>query len=271
MQGWQNLIPAAQKIAYLNQLLRVGFDTLDCASFVSPKAIPQMADSAEVLNGLELNDSDTKLLAIVANARGAEAAVQFQQLTYLGYPFSLSETFQKLNTNSTIAESWDRVQAIQEICVQYNKQMVVYLSMGFGNPYGDLYNAEVIATWVEKLSTIGIAIVSLADTVGLATADMVQSVTSATIQSFPQMEIGVHLHTTAEGFTEKLDAAMLAGCTRFDGALKGIGGCPMANNPLVGNMDTQLMIEHFDQKDGVRSINKQELYTAIKMAGEIFI
>ncbi len=271
MQGWPIMIPARQKINYLNQLLKVGFDTLDCVSFVSPKAIPQMADSTEVLDGLQLHGSKTKLLGIVANTRGADTAVQFPQLTYLGYPFSISETFQQLNTNSSIRESWDRVQSIQEICVRNNKQLVVYISMGFGNPYGDVYNEEVIAGWVEKLEGIGVGIVSLADTVGLATPDMVQRISKATIQSFPAIEIGVHLHTTTTGIAEKLDAAILAGCTRFDGALKGIGGCPMANNPLVGNMDTQRMIEHFEEKGMPASINMEELQTAIQIAGEIFI
>ncbi len=271
MQGWSHHIPTAQKISYLNQLLQVGFDTLDCASFVSAKAIPQMADSAEVLEGLELGDSATKLLAIVANERGAETAAQVKKLTYLGYPFSISETFQKLNINSSITESWERVQSIQKISVKANKQLVVYISMGFGNPYGDPYNEEVIAYWVEKLKEIGVGIVSLADTVGLATPEMVHRITFATIQSFPDMEIGVHLHSSVHAFTEKLDAAILAGCNRFDGALKGIGGCPMANNPLVGNMDTQMMIEHFETMGWTPYISQQELNTAIQMAGEIFI
>lgn len=271
MQGWHAFIPANKKIAYLNQLLRVGFHTLDCVSFVSPKAIPQMADSAQVLEGLDLTRTDTKLLAIVANARGAVDATRFEQISYLGYPFSISETFQQLNTNSSIAESWGRVQAIQDICLKAGKTLVVYISMGFGNPYGDPYDEGVIGGWYQKLSEIGVQLISLADTVGVATAEMVHRITKAAIRSFPGTVTGVHLHSTPGGFAEKLNAAIEAGCTRFDGAMKGIGGCPMANSPLVGNMDTQNMAAHFGSLGIKISLNQTELQTAAQMAGEIFV
>jgi hydroxymethylglutaryl-CoA lyase len=270
MQGWPVLIETQRKIDYLNILLQVGFDTLDCVSFVSPKAIPQMADSAEVLAQLDTSQSNTKLLAIVANARGAQTAADFDSITYLGYPFSVSPTFQKLNTNSTMEESWERVLAIQEICQKQGKELVVYLSMGFGNPYGDAYDEAVIGSWIEEMQGIGIKIVSLADTVGLATTEQVKRITSAAIQAFPKMEIGVHLHSTPQGLAEKLEAAYSAGCKRFDGALKGIGGCPMANNALVGNMDTEKLIGYFNRKNLPLSINIDALKQASDFAAHIF-
>lgn len=270
MQGWHRMIGTEEKINYLNQLLQVGFDTLDCVSFVSPKAIPQMADSAVVLAGIDWKESKTKLLAIVANLKGAQAAVDFNQITYLGFPFSISEKFQQLNTNSSITESWERVKEINQLCKTNGKQLVVYISMGFGNPYGDRYNEEVIAEWIMNMQQEGIQIVSLADTVGLATPEMIHNITKATIHSFPGMEIGVHLHSAAEGFSEKMDAAFLAGCTRYDGAINGIGGCPMAQNSLVGNMDTRRINEFFHQKGINTDLDPVQLEKAVQLAGQIF-
>ncbi len=271
MQGWPEIIPTGLKTEYLNALLKVGFDTLDCVSFVNPKAIPQMADSAQVLSGLDLSDTKTKLLAIVANERGAETSTAFDSITYLGYPFSISSTFQKLNTNSTIEESWNRVLFIQNLCVKHSKQLVIYISMGFGNPYGDPYDEDLIAEWIERMKEAGIKIVSLADTVGLAEPEQVSRVTGATVASFPDMEIGVHLHSTRQGLKEKLEAAWKAGCCRFDGALKGIGGCPMANNELVGNMDTREIIDFFRKHEAGLHINDDALFEATRIADGIFL
>lgn len=270
MQGWPNMIATPAKIAYLNQLLKVGFDVLDCVSFVSPKAIPQMADSGEVLAQLDFQKSNTKLLAIVANLRGGEQAVAFGNITYLGFPFSISETFQQRNTNSSIEDSWGRVLALQQLCYKHNKQLVIYISMGFGNPYGDSYNEEVVAKWIKRMKNEGIEIISLADTVGLATPDMIHRITKSTIEAFPSLTIGVHLHSTSQGFNEKIDAALLAGCLRFDGALKGIGGCPMANNDLVGNMDTERLVDYLHAHGYTTNINVNLLREAAEQAGVIF-
>ncbi len=271
MQGWHRLIGTAEKVAYLNGLLQVGFHTLDCVSFVSPKAIPQMADSAAVLQQINRNTDNTPLLAIVANLKGAQAAVAFPQLTYLGFPFSISETFQQLNSNSAIAESWTRVQDIQQLCIQHGKKLVVYLSMGFGNPYGDPYSETVIAHWVTLMKNQGIGIVSLADTVGLATPESVYSITKATLEAFPDLEIGVHLHSHPEGFAGKMDAALSAGCRRFDGAINGIGGCPMAQNSLVGNMDTRRMVEYCEEKGYPTGVDLKALEKVTEMAAGIFV
>ena len=270
MQGWKTIIPTNKKINYLNGLLKVGFDTLDFGSFVSPKAIPQMADTPEVLEGLKLEGSNTKLLAIIANLRGAEAAVQSEKITYLGFPFSVSETFQLRNTNSTIAESLERVKEIQNLCVKKGKLLVVYLSMGFGNPYGDPYSNEIVFSWAERLAGLDISFISLADTVGLATPEQVFSVTDYLVRALPGRTIGVHLHSSPINWKPKVEAALKAGCHRFDGALKGIGGCPMANDELVGNMDTEKMIGFFEQKQFIDGINKEALQAALIMASEIF-
>src|SRR5258708_11185907 len=228
MQGWPHTIPTEKKINYINSLLKVGFDTLDFGSFVSPKAIPQMADTRQVLAGLRLSGSITKLLAIVANFRGAEEAADFDEITYLGFPFSVSETFQLRNTNKTIEGSLATVEEMQELCIKREKQLVVYISMGFGNAYGDSWSEEIVFQWVDALTLLGIKIISLADSVGLATPEQVFSVTEYLTMQLPEHSTGVHLHSAPHGRKAKIDAALQAGCRRFDGALKGIGGCPMA-------------------------------------------
>lgn len=270
MQGWKEVIPTERKVAYLNQLLQVGFHTLDCGSFVSAKAIPQMADTATVLRQLNTSDTKTKLLVIVANVRGADEAVAFDNVSYLGFPFSVSPTFQMRNTNSTMEESLSRVEAIQALCLQSKKELVVYLSMGFGNPYGDEYTQDILLKWAEKIVSLGIKTISLADTVGVATASQISLALNTLIPAYTDVEIGVHLHSTAVNFKEKLQAATDAGCKRFDGALKGIGGCPMANDDLVGNMNTEWMIDYLEERNLLSSLNKQALSNSIVMAEEIF-
>ncbi len=270
MQGWKNIISTDTKVSYINSLLKVGFDTIDFGSFVSPKAIPQMADTAEVVQRLDLGSSKTKLLAIVANTRGAAEASAFDQISYLGFPFSISETFQQRNTNSSIEESLTRVEEIQNLCIKNGKELVVYISMGFGNPYGDPYDEDIVFEWVNKLVALDIKIISLADTVGLATPGQVYDITSYLVESLPGIEIGVHLHSTPANWKEKLGSAVKAGCKRFDGALKGIGGCPMANDDLVGNMDSEWMIKYFDELNLLPQLDKQALEESLRMAGEIF-
>lgn len=271
MQGWPHMISTERKIEYLNELLQVGFDTLDFGSFVSPKAIPQMADSAEVLKELHWKESPTKLLAIVANERGAQQAASFEAISFLGFPFSVSETFQFKNTNSSIATSLERVKAIQEICVASGKAMVLYISMGFGNPYGDAYDESVVLHWIDKLVSLGIGVISLADTVGLASPEQVRSTTLKAIETFSDIEIGVHLHSTSLNWEAKLDSAIQAGCRRVDGALKGIGGCPMADNELVGNMDMEKMIPWLESKGFATGLNKSALSKAIQSATRLFV
>ena len=271
MQGWPHFIPTQKKIEYINALLKVGFDTIDFGSFVSPKAIPQMADTKEVVGSLQLAGSSSKLLAIIANERGAQDAVVFDEINYLGFPFSVSETFQMRNTNSTIIQSLGRVEEIQNLCIKNKKELVVYISMGFGNPYGDVYNEEIVFDWVNKLVDMDIKIISLADTVGLATKEQVYQVTKHLVDSLPETEIGVHLHSTVLNWKEKVDAALQAGCKRFDGALKGIGGCPMADDELVGNMDTELMIPYFTEKNLLNNLDIDALKNCSMLASEIFV
>lgn len=269
MQGWKDFIPTETKIEYINKLLEVGFDTIDVGSFVSPKAIPQMADTSLVLPKLKMSDS--KLLAIIANARGAEDAVQYDEITYLGFPFSISETFQLKNTNSTITDSLKTVESIQQLCVQHKKEMVVYISMGFGNPYGDEYSSEIAIDWVEKLSSLGVKIFSMSDTVGVSNPDNISAIFSHLIKSFPSLEFGAHFHSTKETAFEKIDAAFSNQCIRFDSALNGIGGCPMAQNDLVGNLATEQVIGYFEQKNIELNLNKKALEEAMIMASGIFI
>ena len=271
MQGWPHFIKTEDKIRYINSLLKVGFHTIDFGSFVSPKAIPQLADTKEVLKGLTLKADSSKLLAIVANVRGAEEAVVYNEISYLGFPFSISPTFQLRNTNSTIEESLIRVDEIQELCIKNNKQLVVYLSMGFGNPYGDEYNEEILLHWANEMIKREITIVSLADTVGVATPQQISFALQTLIPKYPTTTIGVHLHSTPNNFKEKLDAAINAGCTRIDGALKGIGGCPMAQDDLVGNMNTELIIKHLQEKKLLQNINPLALQESLLMTSEIFI
>ena len=271
MQGWKSFIPTKKKIEYLQALLKVGFHTLDCGSFVSARAIPQMTDTKEVISQLSMEGSNTKLLVIVANTRGAEEAVTFKKISYLGFPFSISETFQLRNTNSTIKESLKRVEEMQQICVANNKELVVYLSMGFGNPYGDEYNQDILLYWATEMVNRGVHIISLADTVGVATPAQISFALNTLIPKYPAVEIGVHLHSTPHNWQPKLDAAFKAGCIRFDGALKGIGGCPMANDDLVGNMNTEWMISYLQQEGLLKNLDRDALQHALNLAEQIFI
>jgi hydroxymethylglutaryl-CoA lyase len=271
MQGWHNFIPTQKKIQYLNELLKCGFDTLDFGSFVSPKAIPQMADTAEVVRNLELGSTKTKLLAIIANERGAADAVCFDEISYLGFPFSISETFQQRNANSSVDESLERVEAIQELCIKNKKELVVYISMGFGNPYGDAYNEEIVINRTKQIGAIGIKIISIADTVGQASAKEVNVLMKTLLPEFTNIELGVHLHSLPVHREEKIEAALDAGCVRFDAAIKGIGGCPMAGNDLVGNMDTEIMLHYFEKKGYELNIDKAALQKCSLLAGEVFV
>ena len=271
MQGWKHFIPTEKKIEYINALLKVGFDTIDFGSFVSSKAIPQMADTAEVISRLQTADSKTKLLAIVANVRGAMDAVLHEKITYLGFPFSISETFQQRNTNSSMDESFERVKEIQDLCNVHNKKLVIYISMGFGNPYGDTYSKEIVLHWVDKMVKMNVKIISVADTVGLATPEQVNDILGALVPMYNNIEIGVHLHSTLLNWKQKIDAALSAGCRRFDGALKGIGGCPMADDELVGNMDTELLIPYFTKLNLLDNLDTNALKKASQLASEIFI
>lgn len=271
MQGIKELIPTEKKIRYLQSLLAVGFDTIDFGSFVSPKAIPQMADTAEVLAGLDLRSTKSKLLAIIANERGAKDAAQHEAIDFLGYPFSVSETFQMRNTNATIAESLGRVERIQNIAVQTNKKLVVYLSMGFGNPYGDEWNPEIVANWSEKLHlNFGIDILALSDTVGVAEPSTIKELFSSLIPALPNVEFGAHLHVNLATFEGKLSAAYEAGCRRFDGAIKGFGGCPMANDDLTGNMPTELMLDWLHSNNVKTTIDKNAFQEALSLANHTF-
>lgn len=270
MQGIKTHIPTTNKIAYINQLLQVGFDTIDFGSFVSPKAIPQMADTVEVLKGLDLSTTKSKLLAIVANERGAEEAAAFEQITYLGYPFSVSETFQIRNTNATIAESLVRVEHIQNICQKSNKQLVIYVSMGFGNPYGDAWNVEIVQGWVDKLADMGVKILSLSDTVGVSKPENIAYLFGNLIPPYPDVEFGAHLHTHAHNWLEKAQTAYEHGCRRFDGALKGYGGCPMADDHLVGNMPTENLLSYFADKLDHPEINAEALVKSMGLLDSVF-
>ena len=271
MQGWPDFIPTEKKIEYLDALIGVGFDSLDFGSFVSPKAIPQMADTKQVVTSINPGDSTTKLLAIVANTRGAEEAALYPAIRDLGFPFSISETFQQRNTNSSILKSVETVSAIQEICYLSGKRLVVYISMAFGNPYNDEWSPGIALQHIADLVEMGVEVISLADTVGLASPDQVHSLTQALISAFPDIESGVHLHSRRENSIEKLEAAFSAGCRRFDGALNGIGGCPMAGDELVGNMDSLVMIDYFKKKKVLPELNEQALEKSIRLANEIFL
>ena len=271
MQGWPDFIPTEKKAEYLNALLQVGFDSLDFGSFVSSKVIPQMADTKQVIDKITTFNSKTRLLAIVANTRGAAEAALYPDIQDIGFPFSISETFQQRNTNSSIENSVETVSQILKICGQHNKRMVVYISMAFGNPYGDDWSPAAAIQWVGKLIEMGAEVISLADTVGLATPEQVHMLTGSLQNEFPEIEHGVHLHSRREHSIEKLDAAFSAGCRRFDGALNGIGGCPMAGDELVGNMDSLIMIDYFNKKNVLPELNKPALENSLRLANEIFI
>lgn len=270
MQGLKPFIPTEKKAAYINQLLKVGFDTIDFGSFVSPKAIPQMRDTAEVLEKLDLSKTSSKLLAIVANKRGAFNAIPFEEITYLGYPFSISETFQVRNTNATIEESLERVADIQDICLANNKQMVVYISMGFGNPYGDPWNIEIVQKWTDRLVEMGIKILQLSDTIGVSTPNSIRYLFSNLLPNYPDIEIGAHLHTEPHNWEEKIEAAYQSGCRRFDGAIKGFGGCPMAKDDLTGNMPMENMIYYFNKNEAGLELNERAFAESMRMAEEVF-
>jgi hydroxymethylglutaryl-CoA lyase len=270
MQGWQEYIPAEKKAAYINSLLQVGFDTIDFGSFVSPKAIPQMRDTKEVLSKLDMDKTSSRLLAIIANTRGAEEAVAYDEISYLGFPFSISPTFQLRNTNSTIEESLQRVEEFQTLCLKNRKQLVIYLSMGFGNPYGDVYNDEVLLQWADAMAERGISIISLADTIGIAQPEQIRFALNTLIPKYEDILFGVHLHSTPTNWKEKLEAALEAGCMRIDGALKGIGGCPMAQDDLVGNMDTEKIIHYLNLNGSLPSINQTALDSSLQMATQLF-
>ncbi|WP_456378311.1 hydroxymethylglutaryl-CoA lyase [Lutibacter sp.] len=272
MQGIKShFIPTEAKVQYINSLLRVGFDTIDFGSFVSPKAIPQMRDTAEVLSKLDVRNTESKLLAIVANIRGATDASNFEEIDYLGYPFSISENFQMRNTGKTIAESIKILEELLNISIKTNKEVVAYLSMGFGNPYGDPWNVEIVSNWTEKLSKMGVKILSLSDTIGSSTPEIIHYLFSNLIPAYPKIEFGAHLHTTPTTWFEKVDAAYKAGCNRFDGAIKGYGGCPMAKDDLTGNMPTEKLITYFNQQKAFTNVQAMSFESAYNEALKIFL
>ena len=271
MQGFVHFIETPVKIKYLNLLLQAGFDTLDFGSFVSPKAIPQLRDTEEVLASLDLSTTATKLLAIVANVKGAEMAVKHKEIRYLGFPFSISETFQQRNTNSSIADSLVTVARIQELCKQHGKELVIYISMGFGNPYGDEWNAEIASHWTSKMVDMEVKIISLSDTIGIANKESIAYMFSNMIQAFPQVEFGAHLHTQPHNWQEKIDAAYKNGCRKYDGAIKGFGGCPMAADELTGNMPTENIIAYMEQAGEQLSLNSSVFDEAMAMSSKVFV
>jgi len=268
MQGIKDFIPTEEKVEYLNAILKVGFDTVDFGSFVSPKAIPQMQDTAKLLGQLALNHTSSKLLAIIANARGAEDACKFDEITYLGFPFSVSETFQQRNTNSSILESLQRVEAIQALCLKHKKQLVVYLSMAFGNPYGDTWSEEIVVGWAKKLEGIGIKILSLADTIGSSTPQNISLLFSSLIPELKSVQLGAHLHSRKETAKEKIEAAYKNGCRSFDSAILGFGGCPMAKDDLTGNIATEIVLDYFAGQE--LSYNKEAFAHAMAISQRIF-
>ncbi len=270
MQGIKTFIPTEKKVEYIQSLLRVGFDTIDFGSFVSPKAIPQMQDTAEVLAQLDLSRTQSKLLAIIANTQGAQMASTHKEIQYLGFPFSISENFQMRNTHKTIAESLVTLQEILNIADAFNKEVVTYISMGFGNPYGDPWNVEIVGEWTERLATMGVKILSLSDTVGSSTPDVISYLFSNLIPKYPQIEFGAHLHTTPDKWHEKVDAAYNAGCVRFDGAIQGFGGCPMAKDDLTGNMPTEKLLSYFTAQNINTNARPMSFESAYNEASKIF-
>ena len=271
LQGTDKWVTTADKVSYYQALLKVGFDTLDCVSFVSPKAIPQMSDAAAVIDQLDLSDTKTKLLAIIANSRGAKEASSHKKITYLGYPFSISENFQIRNTNKTIEESVIELQKIIEIAKKHDKTIVVYLSMGFGNPYGDPWSIEIMGSWVNIMNSFGIKIISLSDTIGMAKLEAIEALFYYLCESYSSIEFGAHFHTTKDSWYEKVNTAFLAGCRRFDGTIKGWGGCPMAQNKLVGNMPTELLISYFSAQNCEYDLSTLAFESAYNQSHRIFI
>ncbi|OAB27302.1 hydroxymethylglutaryl-CoA lyase [Flavobacterium fryxellicola] len=270
MQGIKPFIPTKKKVAYIQSLLRVGFDSIDFGSFVSPKAIPQMLDTAEVLAQLDLSQTQSKLLAIIANTQGATLASVHPEIQYLGFPFSISENFQMRNTHKTIAESLITLQQILEIANKSNKEVVAYLSMGFGNPYGDPWNMEIVGEWTRKLAAMGVKILSLSDTVGSSTPEVISYLFSNLIPKYPEIEFGAHLHTTPDKWFEKIDAAYKAGCRRFDGAIQGFGGCPMATDDLTGNMPTEKLLSYFTAQKECTNLSPMSFESAYNEASKLF-
>ena len=270
MQGIKPFIPTERKVTYIQSLLRVGFDTIDFGSFVSPKAIPQMQDTAEVLAQLDLSQTHSKLLAIIANTQGARAAAQHEPIQYLGFPFSISENFQMRNTHKTIAESLVTLQEILNIADQSGKEVVAYLSMGFGNPYGDPWDVDIVGEWTERLSGMGVKILSLSDTIGSSTPDVVSYLFSNLIPQYPQIEFGAHLHTTPDKWFEKIDAAYQAGCRRYDGAIQGFGGCPMAKDDLTGNMPTEKLLSYFTAQKANTNTSPMNFESCYNEASKLF-
>lgn len=271
VQGLQHFVPTEVKAAYINLLLQVGFDTIDFGSFVSPKAIPQLRDTLKVLEKLDLSTTNSKLLAIVANLRGIQDAITHEEITYLGFPFSISETFQQRNTNTSIAQSLNTVEEMLNLCDQYNKTAVVYLSMGFGNPYGDEWNLEIVEKWAEQLVNRGVKILSLSDTTGVSTPEKINAILPMLIKRFDEAEIGVHLHSTPDTRIEKMEAAYAAGCKRFDSALKGFGGCPMATDDLTGNLATEDLIYFLENKGEKLKINVDKWHESMVFSQKIFV
>lgn len=270
MQGVAPFIPTAKKTAYIQELLHVGFDTIDVGSFVSPKVIPQMRDTWKVLSRLDMSETDTKLLTIVANMRGATQAADYEQVSDLGFPFSISPTFQERNTNTDQNRAFELIQEIHNLCLKKNKRLVVYLSMCFGNPYGDVWDMAFVEHWIDRFFGIGIELISLSDTVGVATPKQIELVVRSAISHYPKMEFGVHLHTHAHNWKEKVEAAYKNGCRRFDGAIKGYGGCPMAQDSLVGNMPTEHLLQFFANERGDFFYNEEAFANAMRYANEIF-
>jgi len=270
MQGIEEFIPTEKKISYINQLLKVGFDTIDFGSFVSRKAIPQLRDTAEVLNNLDMTNTKSKLLAIIANTRGAEEAARYDAITYLGFPLSISETFQQRNTNKSIAEALNSLAEIQEICKKNNKTLVTYISMGFGNPYGDPYDVDLVGKFADILSTLEVRIISLADTIGVSKPDQIKYLFESLTKQFPSIEFGAHLHSNPSTAVEKINAATAAGCQRFDGAIKGYGGCPMAEDELVGNLATETILSCLDPGEINPSIDREAFVKALQLADTTF-
>lgn len=270
MQGIKDFIPTDKKVQYIQSLLRVGFDTIDFGSFVSAKAIPQMQDTAEVLSKLDLSKTESKLLAIIANTQGAENASVHPEINYLGFPFSISENFQMRNTHKTIAESLVTLQEILNIAAKSNKEVVTYISMGFGNPYGDPWNVEIVGEWTEKLANMGVKILSLSDTIGSSTPEVIDYLFSNLIPKYPNVEFGAHLHTTPDKWHEKVEAAYKAGCRRFDGAIQGFGGCPMATDKLTGNMPTEKLLSYFTAQKADHNLSAMSFESAYNEALKIF-